>query len=139
MKIFGGLRSWFFVCGRVDFWLKYFFRELFFCKFENFPLSLIHIDQNFKFWWQGKTLRFFFSLMKCLNTIMMPEINYTNNFTLEINFGWPPYGWVSPNCEKGSPGGCEGSAPAFPEPYFWPFTDDRGVTPSEGVTKKFIG
>ena len=65
------------------------FVRFFFGKSENFSLSLTYIDKNFKFRLQGKTLGIFLSLMNCPNTILMPEMNSTHNFTIEINFGWP--------------------------------------------------
>ena len=38
--------------------------------------------------------------MNCLNTILMPEMNSTPNFTLEINFWWPPTGGEPPYGES---------------------------------------
>ena len=65
--------------------------RFFFGKSESYylALSLTHIGEN----WKVKKHYDCYSLISCLNTNLIPEMNSTHNFTIEINFWWPPTEW----------------------------------------------
>ena len=79
--------------------------------------------------------------MNYLNTILMPEMNSSPNFTLEINFGWPPKGWGTPyggggikNMDSGFAGG---APPTAPSDHI--FHSRRSHTRGGGTPKKILG
>ena len=79
-------------------------------------LSILYISAEISDVGFRQKLWYFLSLMICLNTILMPEVNYTLNFTLEKNSGGHQ-GWDSFTIER-LLRRAGGFAPRPPDTYF---------------------
>ena len=66
--------------------------EIFFSENQKVTISLSFLHTLVKI---EKSKKHYdcYSLISCLNTNLILEMNSTHNFTIEINFWWPPTEW----------------------------------------------